>query len=94
VNLHAEDMYELLETGYRMPSPEDCPPAVYELMKQCWQWVPESRPSVKEVSATLNNMDVSKGVYIASHMYAYHVMEAVYKHVKVALSLAPSVKQP
>ena len=86
MNLHAEDMYELLETGYRMPSPEGCPPAVYELMKQCWQWVPENRPSAKEVSATLNNMDVSKGVYIASHMYAYHVMEGVYKHVKVALS--------
>jgi hypothetical protein len=32
------DLYQVLEkleTGYRMPRPEGCPPPVYELMKQC-----------------------------------------------------------
>ena len=28
-------VYELLESGYRMLSPEGCPPAIYELMKKC-----------------------------------------------------------
>ena len=28
-------VYELLESGYRMPNPEGCPPAVYAIMKQC-----------------------------------------------------------
>ena len=49
-------VYELLETGYRMPSPEGCPPAVYTLMKCCWEWQPENRPSFAELSEKLNSM--------------------------------------
>ena len=28
-------VYELLETGYRMQSPEGCPSAIYDMMKRC-----------------------------------------------------------
>ena len=28
-------VYELLESGYRMQCPEGCPPAIYDLMKRC-----------------------------------------------------------
>ncbi|XP_077372269.1 tyrosine-protein kinase CSK-like [Festucalex cinctus] len=34
-----------LETGYRMPSPDGCPEALYDIMKCCWHLNPESRPS-------------------------------------------------
>lgn len=61
------DKYEVLATGYILPLSESCPPAMYELMKQCWERVPDNRPSFKEVSSTLNNMDVKKGVYVFTH---------------------------
>ena len=31
-------VYELLETGYRMQSPEGCPPPVYDLMGHYWEY--------------------------------------------------------
>ena len=68
-------LYGVLEAGYRMPPPEGCPPAVYRLMRQCWEWEPENRPSFKEVFATLNNMDATIGMYIHSHMHDSLVME-------------------
>lgn len=47
-------VYELLESGYRMQCPEGCPPAIYDLMKRCWEWRPEDRPSFEEVSTRMN----------------------------------------
>ena len=32
------ELYELLETGYRMQSPEGCPPPVYDLMRHYWEY--------------------------------------------------------
>lgn len=37
-------VYGLLEHGYRMDSPPGCPPSVYRLMLQCWNWSPSDRP--------------------------------------------------
>lgn len=55
-------MYELLETGYRMQSPEGCPPPVYELMRHCWEWEPIKRPRFDAVSTMLNSMsDINEG---------------------------------
>ena len=49
-------VYELLESGYRMQNPEGCPSAVYNLMTQCWEWLPEDRPSFAELSKILNGL--------------------------------------
>ena len=55
-------VYELLESGYRMPRPEGCPPAVHDLMCKCWEWAPEDRPSFKDLSTSLNAMsDINEG---------------------------------
>lgn len=55
-------VYELLETGYRMQCPEGCPPPVYDMMKHCWEWEPANRPTFSEVSTTLNSMsDINEG---------------------------------
>ena len=59
--------YKVLATGYILPLSESCPPAMYELMRQCLERVPDNRPSFKEVLSTLNNMDVNKGVYVFTH---------------------------
>ena len=49
------DVYHQLETGYRMACPEGCPPAVYTLMRGCWQWEPSDRPSFLDIHHALNN---------------------------------------
>ena len=56
-------VYELLETGYRMQCPEGCPSGIYDLMRQCWEWASENRPSFKDISDQLNSMsDINEGI--------------------------------
>ncbi|XP_054273838.1 tyrosine-protein kinase Abl isoform X2 [Macrosteles quadrilineatus] len=50
------DVYHMLEKGYRMECPPGCPPKIYELMRQCWQWVPSERPTFQEIHHALENM--------------------------------------
>ena len=58
-------VYELLESGYRMQRPEGCPAPVYDMMYRCWEWAPEDRPSFKELSNTLNGMsDINEGLCV------------------------------
>lgn len=40
----------------RMECPPGCPPKIYELMRQCWQWVPGERPTFQEIHHALENM--------------------------------------
>ncbi|VEN50106.1 unnamed protein product, partial [Callosobruchus maculatus] len=50
------DVYHMLEKGYRMECPPGCPPKIYELMRQCWQWHAHERPTFKEIHHALENM--------------------------------------
>ncbi len=50
------DVYQLLESGYRMECPPGCPARVYELMRECWNWEPASRPSFEEIHYAMENM--------------------------------------
>ncbi|UYV84001.1 ABL1, partial [Cordylochernes scorpioides] len=50
------DVYHMLESGYRMECPPGCPPKAYELMRQCWQWDPQDRPTFQEIHLTLETM--------------------------------------
>ncbi|CAH0548166.1 unnamed protein product [Brassicogethes aeneus] len=50
------DVYHMLEKGYRMECPPGCPPKIYELMRQCWQWHANERPTFKEIHHSLENM--------------------------------------
>jgi serine/threonine protein kinase len=43
-------MFKVIEKvvqGYRLDPPENCPSEIAELMKQCWNSHPESRPTFK-----------------------------------------------
>lgn len=50
------DVYHTLQKGYRMDCPPGCPPKIYELMKQCWQWHAHERPTFREIHHALENM--------------------------------------
>lgn len=39
-----------------MEIPPGCPPKIYELMRQCWQWHANDRPTFKEIHHALENM--------------------------------------
>uniref|UniRef100_H3AYZ1 Tyrosine-protein kinase n=1 Tax=Latimeria chalumnae TaxID=7897 RepID=H3AYZ1_LATCH len=48
-----KDVTEQVEKGYRMASPEECPPSIYVLMKSCWEADPGKRPSFKKLKEKL-----------------------------------------
>ncbi|KHN73993.1 Tyrosine-protein kinase abl-1 [Toxocara canis] len=50
------NVYGLLEKGFRMDAPEGCPPSVYRLMLQCWNWSPSDRPRFKEIHSSLESL--------------------------------------
>lgn len=37
----------LVEKGYRMESPEGCPPEIFTMMSECWSLNPLSRPNFR-----------------------------------------------
>ncbi|XP_078603890.1 uncharacterized protein LOC144877718 [Branchiostoma floridae x Branchiostoma japonicum] len=47
--LSVNHLKDRLQAGYRMPQPEDCPDAMYDLMLQCWRWQPVLRPSFRSL---------------------------------------------
>ncbi|XP_068776193.1 megakaryocyte-associated tyrosine-protein kinase isoform X2 [Struthio camelus] len=48
-----KEVTEMLEQGYRMEAPEDCPSTIYALMKSCWELEPGKRPSFKKLMEKL-----------------------------------------
>ncbi|XP_059615056.1 tyrosine-protein kinase Abl [Phlebotomus argentipes] len=50
------DVFHKLESGYRMDRPPGCPPEVYDLMRQCWQWNAQDRPTFKSIHHALEHM--------------------------------------
>nr|NP_001261963.1 Abl tyrosine kinase, isoform G [Drosophila melanogaster]AGB94656.1 Abl tyrosine kinase, isoform G [Drosophila melanogaster] len=50
------DVYHKLDKGYRMERPPGCPPEVYDLMRQCWQWDATDRPTFKSIHHALEHM--------------------------------------
>lgn len=57
--IELQDVYVLLEKGSRMNRPEGCPEPVYQLMLQCWQWLPEQRPTFSRLRSQLEAMQTS-----------------------------------
>ena len=50
---------EALEGGYRMPKPEGCPDAIYQIMLRCWSREPADRPTFESLKAELEDMYTS-----------------------------------
>uniref|UniRef100_A0A0N4ZLX0 Tyrosine-protein kinase n=1 Tax=Parastrongyloides trichosuri TaxID=131310 RepID=A0A0N4ZLX0_PARTI len=50
------NVYTLLERGFRMDEPQNCPYPLYRLMLQCWNWAPADRPTFNELHQTLQSV--------------------------------------
>lgn len=51
-----KDVVPRVEKGYKMDAPDGCPPAVYEVMKNCWQLDAASRPSFLQLREQLQHI--------------------------------------
>ncbi|XP_032704843.1 ephrin type-A receptor 5 isoform X5 [Lontra canadensis] len=51
-----QDVIKAVEEGYRLPSPMDCPAALYQLMLDCWQKDRSSRPKFDEIVNMLDKL--------------------------------------
>jgi tyrosine-protein kinase Fer len=47
---------ELIDNGYRLPSPPNTPVLVYQLMKSCWSYEPEERYRFEKIQAVLEDI--------------------------------------
>ncbi|KAL4238511.1 hypothetical protein ACF0H5_003219 [Mactra antiquata] len=45
-----------LKNGYRMKKPDNCTQDIYDIMKNCWQEVPEQRPTFTNLCQTFTTM--------------------------------------
>ncbi|XP_076129038.1 protein tyrosine kinase 2 beta, b [Alosa pseudoharengus] len=46
-----------LEQGIRLPKPDQCPPALYSLMTNCWSYDPRERPSFTELVCRISDVN-------------------------------------
>ncbi|XP_018517468.1 platelet-derived growth factor receptor beta isoform X2 [Lates calcarifer] len=51
-----QEFYSALKRGYRMTRPEHAPHDIFELMKQCWEEKPQSRPPFSSLVISVGNM--------------------------------------
>ncbi|XP_060030207.1 tyrosine-protein kinase CSK isoform X2 [Erinaceus europaeus] len=51
-----KDVVPRVEKGYKMDAPDGCPPAVYDVMKNCWQLDAAARPSFLQLREQLGHV--------------------------------------
>ncbi|XP_043102415.1 protein-tyrosine kinase 6 isoform X2 [Puntigrus tetrazona] len=50
-----QEVYSMITSGYRMPSPSKCPSHIYEIMLMCWKDSAHERPDFNELRALLES---------------------------------------
>lgn len=45
-----------INDGFRLPTPMDCPSAIYQLMMQCWQQERARRPKFADIVSILDKL--------------------------------------
>ncbi|XP_078541257.1 tyrosine-protein kinase CSK isoform X1 [Lissotriton helveticus] len=58
-----KDVVPRVEKGYKMESPDGCPHVVYEVMKQCWNLDPHTRPTFRKLREQLEHIK-AKELYL------------------------------
>lgn len=65
-----EEVVNYIKEGRMLTCPENTPCAVYQLMKQCWNRKPSSRPSFRTICQTLQN--IQEEMYQTGGPYVCH----------------------
>lgn len=47
---------EKIDSGYRMPAPENIPDEMYRLMLRCWEYQPENRPNFEQIFTVVDTL--------------------------------------
>ena len=55
-SIASTDVLRMVEKGYIMEKPENCPDAIYEIMQECWNLDPQKRPSMQEIGKRIGAM--------------------------------------
>ncbi|XP_038066666.1 angiopoietin-1 receptor-like [Patiria miniata] len=55
--IESKSLAERLLDGYRMPKPDNCADAIYDVMLKCWQEQPSNRPSFTKLVEILEEMN-------------------------------------
>lgn len=53
------EVIQNLERGYRMPKPDECPDALYDVMHMCWKETPDDRPTFEYLRNVLEDFFTS-----------------------------------
>lgn len=53
------EVIQNLERGYRMPKPDECPDALYDVMHMCWKEIPDDRPTFEYLRNVLEDFFTS-----------------------------------
>ncbi|XP_078656666.1 uncharacterized protein LOC144902898 isoform X2 [Branchiostoma floridae x Branchiostoma belcheri] len=58
-----KELMKLLPDGYRLEKPVLCPQEIYDVMKCCWETLPENRPTFPDLKVTLDRIDQDYKTY-------------------------------
>ncbi|XP_044263147.1 tyrosine-protein kinase Fer isoform X1 [Tribolium madens] len=47
---------EKIDSGYRMPAPDNTPDEMYRLMLRCWEYKPENRPNFEQIYTVVETL--------------------------------------
>ena len=84
------EVIEQVIHGYRMPIPDNCPDAIYQLMAKCWDNDPEKRPSFEQISNTL--LKLINSILETPHKHQIHLKSTENQVEEVGPSVLLSVE--
>ncbi|XP_015765383.1 PREDICTED: platelet-derived growth factor receptor alpha-like isoform X2 [Acropora digitifera] len=67
--MESRKIANLLQQGYRMPKPEHVGNDLYQIMMNCWQSEPETRPSFSDLTQQLKRMENQHKSLFNMHIY-------------------------
>ena len=70
LGMNNTEVVKKLQTGYRMPCPMDCPPQLYEIMRECWRDEAASRPTFESLHWRMEDFYIENE---PSHLYPHQV---------------------
>lgn len=62
--INLQELYSQLVSGMRLNCPAHCAQSMYDIMRLCWEYIPQHRPFFSEIRDHLDNLKISKTVRV------------------------------